>query len=108
MHIPKCDDDCFMAENEFGFILVGSIWEIGESNMIGGEIHLDCISGCDDFAWIEIPNEHFESCFKKIDDYECDGCDYQIITDGVEFCEKDPESKNPLCPLIPVFESEGE
>lgn len=36
--------------------------------------------------------------------YECDGCDYQIITDGVEYCEKDPESKNPLCPLIKAFD----
>lgn len=38
--------------------------------------------------------------------YECDGCDYQYFIDGVEHCEKDPDDKNPLCPLIPVFESE--
>lgn len=35
--------------------------------------------------------------------YECDGCDYQWFDNGVEKCRKDPESKNPLCPLIEVF-----
>lgn len=40
--------------------------------------------------------------------YECDGCDYQIIKADGEHCGKDPQDKNPLCPLIPVFESEGE
>ena len=37
------------------------------------------------------------------EDYECDGCDYQIIKPDGEHCERDPDNRNPLCPLIPVF-----
>lgn len=36
--------------------------------------------------------------------YECDGCDYQIIRADGEHCERDPDDKNPLCPLIEVFD----
>lgn len=38
------------------------------------------------------------------EDYECDGCDYQYFIDGVEHCEKDPDDRNPLCPMIEVFD----
>ncbi len=64
--IQMCDDDCFLIENEFGYIPVGSIWEVSESNLLGGEVHLVCVSGCDDFGWIEITQEHFKENFIEI------------------------------------------
>lgn len=65
-YIPKCDDDCFMIENEFGYIPVGSIWELSDSNLLGGEVHLDFISGCGDFGWIEVTNEDFKENFAEV------------------------------------------
>ena len=35
--------------------------------------------------------------------HDCDGCDYQIIREDGEHCEKDPYDKDPLCPLVPTF-----
>lgn len=38
-------------------------------------------------------------------EYECDGCDYQIIKPDGEHCGKDPEDLNPLCPMVETFEN---
>lgn len=63
--IQMCDDDCFMIDNDYRNVPAGSIWEVSESNLLGGEVHLVCISGCDDFGWIEITNEHLEENFME-------------------------------------------
>ena len=41
---------------------------------------------------------------KQVFDFECDGCDYQIIRADGEHCQRDPDDKNPLCPLIEVYD----
>jgi len=43
---------------------VGSIWYEDDSNIIGGEIHLECASEADDIGWIEIPRADLERYFK--------------------------------------------
>ena len=64
--IQLCDENCNEVENEFGYVLVGSIWEICDYDYIGGDVHLALISGCDDFGWIEITQEHFKDNFIEI------------------------------------------
>lgn len=61
--VPRCDDDCFDIEGEYFHVLVGSLWELGDDNMIGGEVHLDCVEGSNEFTWVEIPNEDFKENF---------------------------------------------
>lgn len=55
--IPKCDGGGFEIPNTYGYVETGSIWEEEEdktTSICGGEIHLECVSGTDDFGWIEI------------------------------------------------------
>lgn len=61
--IQMCDDDCFMIDNDYRNIPIGSVWEVSDSNLLGGEVHLDSISGCEDFGWIEVPKEIIENNF---------------------------------------------
>lgn len=50
----------------FGVVTEGSIWYEDDVNMIGGEVHLECESGCDDAGWIEISKADLEECFEII------------------------------------------
>ena len=52
---------------EFGIIPMDSIWYEDDISMIGGEVHLECESGCDDFGWIEITNEDLQRYFEKVE-----------------------------------------
>lgn len=64
-HIQMYDEDCYEIENKFGYVLVGSIWEVCNYDYSGGDVHLALVSGCDDFGWIEITNEHLEENFME-------------------------------------------
>ena len=73
--LPKFDDDGFDTD-KYGSISIGSIWKINnETNIIGGEVHLDKISEQtnnktneqDCFTWIEISKETLSKAFKEIE-----------------------------------------
>ncbi len=65
MEIEKYDENGFPTGN-FGVITEGSIWYEDDVNMIGGEVHLECESGCEDVGWIEITQKDLEDCFETI------------------------------------------
>lgn len=65
MCIGKVDADGFPT-GEWGIIPVGSMWFEDSTNIIGGEVHLECTSGADDFGWIEITRADLEECFEVI------------------------------------------
>lgn len=55
MCLPKCDGDGFEIPNEYGFVTVGSIWEMNDgTSVIGGDVHLESVNDNDEFGWIEI------------------------------------------------------
>jgi len=59
--VPYFDGDGMEIENKDFIVEKGSIWEISDESIIGGEIHLENDSG-----WLEITNEEFKKCFKQI------------------------------------------
>ena len=59
--VPKCDDDGFAINNQRSIIKAGTIWEITDNDVIGGEIHLEEVGR--PWHWLEITKEHFERCF---------------------------------------------
>lgn len=60
--LEKYDEDGFWTE-EYVTIRKGSQWEIdSESDIIGGEIHLDNVDGT---QWIEISKETLNRYFKE-------------------------------------------
>lgn len=61
--VPLCDDDGFTIENRHSIVETGTVWEIANNDMIGGEIHLEEI-GCP-WHWLEISKEHFEMYFRE-------------------------------------------
>ena len=68
MCMQKYDEDGFWT-NEEGHVPAGSEWCIDETtNILDGEVHLECINGCDDFGWIEISNENLKENFEKVGD----------------------------------------
>lgn len=69
MTLQKCDGDGFWDMDEYGLVGVGSKWHKDQgTSIIGGDIHLECISGCDDFEWIEISIEKFKEYFEGVSD----------------------------------------
>lgn len=67
--IPKCDGDGFEIPNTYGYVETGSIWEEDKTTSIcGGEIHLECVSGTDDFGWIEISRLALTEAFVPLND----------------------------------------
>lgn len=69
MCIQMCDGDGSWIENQYGVVPVDSEWHIDEtSSILGGDVHLECISGCDDFGWIEISNESLKENFVVVGD----------------------------------------
>lgn len=61
--VPLCDDDGFTIENQMSVVESGTVWEITNNDMIGGEIHLEEIGR--PWHWLEISKEHFERCFQE-------------------------------------------
>lgn len=80
MILEKYDGDgCSICG--YGTVPIGSIWyEDDSSNILGGEIHLECKSGADDFGWIEITMKDLAAYFELTD------CDEQCRED-VTSCE---------------------
>lgn len=65
LEIEQYDEGCCRTGN-FCVVTEGSIWCEDDVNIIGGEVHLECESGCDDVWWIEIPRADLEECFEVI------------------------------------------
>lgn len=64
--LPKCDDDGFTIENEYGYVTVGSKWQRDNSfSVIGGEVHLESLID-DEFGWIEITEDDLFNYFKAL------------------------------------------
>lgn len=62
--VEKYDDNGFLIENEYKTVEEGSIWDVEEDSfrVVGGEIRLTH----DEYGWLELPKEHFESDFEII------------------------------------------
>lgn len=68
MCLPRCDGDGFEIPNEYGFVVVDSIWERDyRTSFIGGDIHLDSLDDDSDFGWIEISFRELEENFVLIE-----------------------------------------
>lgn len=65
MEIELYDADCCRT-GSFGMVEEGSIWHESDADMISGEVHLECESGCDDAGWIEITRADLKECFEAI------------------------------------------
>lgn len=64
MCLPKCDGDGFEIPNEYGFVTVGSIWEMDDgTSVIGGDVHLESVNDNDEFGWIEISIDDLKENF---------------------------------------------
>ena len=67
MCLPKCDGDGFEIPNEYGFVIVGSIWERNDKrNLVGGDIHLDSLNENGNLEWIEISEDDLKKNFELI------------------------------------------
>ena len=62
--VPLCDDDGFNIENQMSVVESGTVWEISNNGIIGGEIHLEEIGR--PWHWLEISKEHFEMYFREV------------------------------------------
>lgn len=68
MCLPKCDGDGFEIPNEYGFVTVGSIWEMDDkASIIGGDVHLESVNDNDEFGWIEICVDNLKENFELIE-----------------------------------------
>lgn len=66
LSLPKCDEEGFAIENEYGYVTVGSKWQLDNSHsIIGGEVHLEGLDNVE-FGWIEITKEELEEYFKAV------------------------------------------
>lgn len=65
LEIEQYDADCYQT-GDFCVVPEGSIWFEDDVNLIGGEVHLECESGCDDVGWIEITRATLTECFETI------------------------------------------
>ena len=62
-NIQLYEEDGFPLD-EHKTVTIGSVWcEDKETNIIGGEIHLDCFETLD---WIEITRDRLSECFKEV------------------------------------------
>lgn len=69
MYISIVDEDCSFVPNKYGYVPIGSEWYIDNANnLLGGDVHLECIGGCDDCGWIEITDEDLEENFIAVGD----------------------------------------
>lgn len=67
MFLPKCDGDGFEIPNEYGSVIVGSIWEKDDmTSIIGGDVHLDSIDDNGDLAWIELTADDLKENFVQV------------------------------------------
>lgn len=67
LRLSLFDEDGFDTD-KYGYIRVGSVWETNnKANIIGGEIHLDKISGKSDYNWIEISEETLKESFRAVE-----------------------------------------
>lgn len=58
--LPLHDDDGNRIENERIEVHNGDVFERTDTNIIGGEVHLEADNG----DWIEISEDRFKKCFK--------------------------------------------
>lgn len=65
MYIPTCDGDGSEIPNEYGIVMVGSIWEKNDDMIVAGDVHLDALEG--GFEWIEISFEDLHENFILIE-----------------------------------------
>ena len=61
--VQRYDEDGFTIENEYDEIEIGSVWEVTDNSIVGGEIHLERIGK--PYYWLEITKEHFEMYFRE-------------------------------------------
>lgn len=68
MCLPKCDGDGFEIPNEYGFVIVGSIWERDDrGSIISGDVHLDLLNDDSNLGWIVISFKDLEENFVLIE-----------------------------------------
>lgn len=65
LEIENYDEHGFCT-GDFAVVPEESIWYEDDINIIGGEVHLECESGCEDLGWIEITRADLDECFVKI------------------------------------------
>ena len=66
----KCDDDGFFIENDYTYVLPGSIWQESKYLIAGGpdSVHLDREDGEQNtLEWCEPLKETLAECFEQID-----------------------------------------
>ena len=64
--LPEYNEDCSNTE-KFNCVPTGSTWERNDdASMIGGEVHLECIEGADNFGWIEITKATLDFHFEQL------------------------------------------
>jgi hypothetical protein len=61
--VQRFDEDGFIIENEYDEIETGSVWEVSDNSIVGGEIHLEKVGK--PYYWLEITKERFEACFEQ-------------------------------------------
>lgn len=61
--VPLCDDDGHSLEGAYSVIETGTVWEITNNSVIGGEVHLEEVGK--PWHWLEISKEHFEMYFLR-------------------------------------------
>lgn len=62
--LQKYDGDGFEIPNDYGCVEVGSIWERdGGTIILGGDIHLEAVSGGGNLGWIEVSTDTLEKYF---------------------------------------------
>lgn len=64
--LPMSDDNGFINESEQALVPIGSVWYPDDANIIGGEVHLECMSGCEDLGWIEITATDLSDYFETV------------------------------------------
>ena len=66
MWLEKYGEECFPS-GEDDCVPIGSTWlQDDESNLIGGEVHLDCLKGSDELGWIEITESDLKQYFEPV------------------------------------------
>lgn len=63
--VPLCDDDGHSIGGKCSVIETGTVWEITDNDIIGGEIHLEEVGR--PWHWLEITKEHFERYFREVE-----------------------------------------
>ena len=67
---PNCYYEIGESKDEYITVRAGTIWETGDANYIGGEVHLDSDDG---LSWIEITRDDLEEHFLNIWQVSGDG-----------------------------------